>query len=455
MVAKKRKKSVKWGVAAKSKGSHGPKDTELADIGIRSSVRNMSKGTDRDVTKRKRAGKVLKEKQHMNEALFDVLPHFAMLIRKDRTVLAASRLARDAGAKVGGYCWRDFGRSDFIPEEDKRYINEHKKIPPGCTRCYFCLADETLKNQKPARNPELNAWGKIWDMYWIALDKETYLHYAIDITERKLAEQALKTQALVLENMAEGVNVCDENAVIVSTNPAFDRMFGYEQGELVGKEVWLLNALPPEENRRFVDSVLQHLKTHGHWSGEVHNQKKDGTYFSTRAVISKLESQGKIYWISVQADITERKEAAQALLEKNIALREVLDGIQEQKNEMGRTILSNVDKIIMPLIHVLEPGLPQGQQRYMDLLKQSLQEIASPFVSRLSTKGAGLTPTEMRICDLIRRGMSNKEIAQLEHISAATVDKHRTHIRRKLGIANKKVNLAAYLESFMFNQEES
>ncbi len=90
-------KSYKQRLAAKRKGSHGPKDTELADIGIRSSARNMSNGTDRNVIKRKRVGKVLKEKKHMNELLFDMLPHFARLIRKDRTVLAANRLARDDG----------------------------------------------------------------------------------------------------------------------------------------------------------------------------------------------------------------------------------------------------------------------------------------------------------------------------------------------------------------------
>ncbi len=128
---------------------------------VKQPLANMSKGTDRDVTKRKRAQKVLEEKHRLNELLLDSLPHIAMLIRKDRTVLASNRLARDAGAKVGGYCWQDFGRSDFIPEEDKKYIDEHKKVPPGGTCCYFCLADKTLKSQEPARNPELNIWAKI------------------------------------------------------------------------------------------------------------------------------------------------------------------------------------------------------------------------------------------------------------------------------------------------------
>jgi len=159
MAIKKSKKSIKQGLAAKRKVSPGPKKTELANIGIRSSLTNMSKGADRDLTKRKRAQKVLEEKQRLNELLLDSLPHIAMLIRKDRRVLAANRLARDAGAKVGAYCWRDFAKSDFIPERDKKYIDKHKKAPHGGTCCYFCLAYKVLRTQKPARYPELNAWG--------------------------------------------------------------------------------------------------------------------------------------------------------------------------------------------------------------------------------------------------------------------------------------------------------
>ena len=47
-------------------------------------------------------------------------------------------------------------------------------------------------------------------------------------TERVRAEEELKTQARILESMVEGVNVSDENAILLFTNPAFDAMFGYE-----------------------------------------------------------------------------------------------------------------------------------------------------------------------------------------------------------------------------------
>ena len=59
--------------------------------------------------------------------------------------------------------------------------------------------------------------------------------------------------------------------------------------------------------------------------------------------------------------------------------------------------------------------------------------------------GFALTPAQVRLCSLIRRGLANKEIARLEHLSTETVRTHRRNIRRKLGLINKKVNLSTYL----------
>lgn len=94
----------------------------------------------------KKAEETLRKKQHLNELLLDNLSHFEVIIHKDRPFLLANRIVREFGAKVGGYCWGDSGHSQFIPEKDKKYINDHKKVPPGNTRCCSCLADEALKN---------------------------------------------------------------------------------------------------------------------------------------------------------------------------------------------------------------------------------------------------------------------------------------------------------------------
>lgn len=129
------------------------------------------------------------EKEGLGALLLENLPHLAMIIRKDRTILAANLIARQLGAKVSGYCWHDFGSSEFIPEKDKKYIDEHNKINPGDNHCYFCLADEGLKSRQPTHLHEVKAWGKIWDVYWIPLDGEKYFNYAMDVTEQKQAEQ--------------------------------------------------------------------------------------------------------------------------------------------------------------------------------------------------------------------------------------------------------------------------
>jgi DNA-binding CsgD family transcriptional regulator len=92
------------------------------------------------------------------------------------------------------------------------------------------------------------------------------------------------------------------------------------------------------------------------------------------------------------------------------------------------------------------PALPVD---YLLLLKRNLEEIVSPFTNKLSKEFMILTPVEVQICNMIKNGLSTKEIAKLRGISPATVSRHREHIRKKLGITKKEVNLATYLSALM------
>ncbi len=113
--------------------------------------------------------------------------------------------------------------------------------------------------------------------------------------------------------MAEGVAVTDRRGRIVHTNPAFDAMFGYEPGELLGRHCNILNFSPPEENLPVHQKILHQINTTGSWSGEFENRKKDGTPFFTQAHISVLKMDGKKLYISVQEDITERRRAQETM----------------------------------------------------------------------------------------------------------------------------------------------
>jgi len=138
-----------------------------------------------------------------------------------------------------------------------------------------------------------------------------------------------------------------------------------------------------------------------------------------------------------------------ALNNMNIALREVLAKIQDEKNHIREDVQTNVDKIIMPLLHKLEMNLSPAEKKPVGLIRENLKKITSPFSSRLSREFTSLTPAEINICSMIKNGLSTKEIARLRHISPATVSKQRESIRRKLSLANQKINLVAYLDTYM------
>lgn len=135
------------------------------------------------------------------------------------------------------------------------------------------------------------------------------------------------------------------------------------------------------------------------------------------------------------------------LQETNAALRTVLSRIEEEKQEIQRDLRQNVEKILMPILHALLLEAPKKQRKYVEILRDNLEDITSPFVGDLSRTHRSLTPTEIGICNLIRSGLRTKEIAELRGVSLATVNRHREHIRRKLGITNQKVNLATALQA--------
>ena len=134
-----------------------------------------------------------------------------------------------------------------------------------------------------------------------------------DISDRKKKEEEIRLQSEIIENMSEGVNLIKlDDGTIVFTNPAFEEMFGYNPGEMIGKNIAVVNAptdKTPEETR---EAIMGILKDTGEWHGEVLNVKKDGTSFWCYANVSLFDhpEYGRVI-VSVHTDITDRKKADQ------------------------------------------------------------------------------------------------------------------------------------------------
>jgi DNA-binding NarL/FixJ family response regulator len=144
-----------------------------------------------------------------------------------------------------------------------------------------------------------------------------------------------------------------------------------------------------------------------------------------------------------------------ALQETNTALRLVMSRIEQEKQEIYQDIKINVDKILMPILDTLALQLSLSQKKYIEMLQANLEEITSPFISKLSLTYHSMTPTEIAICNMIRNGLRTKEIAEMRSVSEATINRHREKIRRKLKITNQDVNLASFLQSSMLEGKQA
>ncbi len=161
-------------------------------------------------------------------------------------------------------------------------------------------------------------------------------------------------------------------------------------------------------------------------------------------IAARMETEQELKETNRQLTI-ERESIRQA----NAALRTVLNRIEEEKREIRRDIEANVEKILLPILHALSIRIPAPHRRYVELIRSNLEDIVSPFVSELSRRYRSLTPTEVRICKMIRDGMPTKDIAAIRGVAPATISRHREHIRKKLDIVNQSINLTTYLQATM------
>lgn len=137
-----------------------------------------------------------------------------------------------------------------------------------------------------------------------------------DITARKAAQKTLELQSIIMNNMAGGVCLVKAaDLTIVYTNPKYDAMFGYLEGELAGQPVGILNYVDTQVTPDVsVLDIATQLDRDGEAKYEVHNRKKDGTLFWCRVHTSRFEhpEYGTVY-VAVQQDVTELQLAEKAL----------------------------------------------------------------------------------------------------------------------------------------------
>ena len=132
------------------------------------------------------------------------------------------------------------------------------------------------------------------------------------------------------------------------------------------------------------------------------------------------------------------------LTESNITLKNVLQKFEEEKKSYGENIALNIERNINPLIEYIK----QNNSVDQDIIKRleiGVSNLSSNFYKNLVKVNYNLSPSEVKICQMIKSGYQGKEIANVLKLSFSTIETHKKNIRRKLQITGKSINLRVYL----------
>lgn len=433
-------------------------------------------GIIRDISKEKQSQEALREGEEKYRQLFVNASIGIGIADENGKIIDFNH----AMLKPGGYSWKDISKIDNIVElyYDRK---ERDRILALAQRQGF--VDEVEVQFKRKDGTPYDALLSLRPVQikgapcWQAMVQ--------DVTKRKKAEEALRQSEDRYRNLVEGQSelICRYTAdwKLTFVNEAYCRYFGKQPEELIGDS--FMKFLPAEDQQKvaqehhaLLSSGLEHV-VHEHQvidgKGAIRWQQ-----WVNRAVYDRdgllIEFQ------SVGRDITDRRKAEEALKESKQALKKAHDELErrveertqeleiktksleelntamkvllkkreEDKIEIENNVLTNVKELIVPYLDkVKTTQLDDQQKTLLSIIESNMNEIISPFTRQLSLKYLKLTPTEIKIANLIKHGNTTKKIATIMNISPRTVDAHRKNIRTKVGLKKKRANLRSHLLS--------
>jgi len=178
----------------------------------------------------------------------------------------------------------------------------------------------------------------------------------IDVDARRRAEELLRTQALILATLAEGVVLFDRSGRIELTNPAFDRLFRCSAADLAGSSfATLLSAHQTGDASELgADQRLERLRVQT-GTFDIVFRRADNTEF-TGEVTARVASESGGRWLVVVWDVTERKRLEQEVLdiansERRRFGHELHDGLCQELTGIAlilRSMATNLQRDVFP-----------------------------------------------------------------------------------------------------------
>ncbi|WP_171054525.1 PAS domain-containing hybrid sensor histidine kinase/response regulator [Roseovarius arcticus] len=203
----------------------------------------------------------------------------------------------------------------------------------------------------------------------LSIDEQVSLpNYPSKISD-KLHRDAALLNALMASSMIDAIIVSDANGIILRINAAASHIFGHEDGALVGESI---NRLMPPAVRSEHDNIVEryletgkpHIKAHGR---EIEGMRDDGSVFPLHVTLGHIDLDGEMLFIAMMHDITERKQAENALNQASRmeAIGQLTGGFAHDFNNLLTIAIGNLE--------LLRPKLTDEGQ--LGMLQDALESV--------------------------------------------------------------------------------
>lgn len=288
-------------------------------------------GTVEDVTEVHRAAEAMRTSEENFRALAENASDGIMIAVGDgETVYANPRAAEITGYSVAeliGMSHWDLAHPAESQKIDQRY---HARIDGRHVPRQY----ETRIVAKDGRHVPIELTGSRTTWY----GKPADIIFFRDVTNRKLAEQALRESEekyrTLVEQIDEALYEFDAEGVFTYLSPAIERITGYRSAELLGRT--FIDMVPPEDLPEARERMQRIRLGQAPRRAEIRLLTKDGEYCWVRHHSRPIEIGGQPAGMrGVVTDITDLKEAEVALRESEEKFRLLVEELGEIVYEFG------------------------------------------------------------------------------------------------------------------------
>jgi PAS domain S-box-containing protein len=303
-----------------------------------------------DITERKQAESALRDSEERYRALTELISDYAYAYRVEPDGSFVHEWITDSFTRITGYGWEELDAVGtyalYHPDDADKATQQVAEVLQGQTS-----GGEIRIRTKAGETRWLHIQRRpVWDEQ--AQRVIRFYGVAKDITERKQAEEALRESETRYRLVAQATNdaIWDWDLLSESVvwSGAVSALFGYPAEAIPSTIEWWAERIHPEDRETIVASLYAVIQGSGHyWTGEYRFQRADGSYALVidRAFVARADSGRPLRMIGSTMDVTERKQAEEALRAERHLLRILIDNMPDfiyVKDTEGRFVTNNL-----------------------------------------------------------------------------------------------------------------